>query len=45
MNNILLKVDNNKYLAKEDMNIYTGGILFGTGVDLSNFSRWIFLMK
>ncbi|MBP9133926.1 MAG: PorT family protein [Saprospiraceae bacterium] len=38
MNNILLKVDNNKYLAKEDMNIYTGGILFGTGVDLSGLT-------
>lgn len=38
MNNILLKVDNNNYLSKDDLNIYTGGIHFGTGVDLTGLT-------
>ncbi|HMY83538.1 MAG TPA: porin family protein [Saprospiraceae bacterium] len=38
MNNFLLKVDNNSLLSKEDVNVYTGGIHFGTGLDLTGLT-------
>ena len=38
MNNILLKVDNNAFLSKEDFNVYTGGIHFGTGLDVTGLT-------
>lgn len=36
--NFLLKVDNNNYINKEDLKPFTGGIRFGTGLDLGGLT-------
>lgn len=38
MNNFLLKVDNNNYISKDNLKPYTGGIHFGTGLDLGGLT-------
>jgi len=36
--NFLLKVDNNNYIEKENLKPFTGGIRFGTGIDLGGLT-------